>query len=102
MKLKEMLIYSFVFSNLIIILSFIFPIVPCSEYPNVPNPTSVVNMRTLGYISNCESNSIVEYLGYTQSISVAYFSILIVSFSVFMLILLLINKQINKHTKSNK
>jgi len=93
MNLKKILISSFIVSNVFILLSFIFPIIPYLEYPNVPNPISVWRFRPLGYIPGCESNYIAEPLGFLQDISSTFFVVLFSVYLISFLILLLINKK---------
>jgi hypothetical protein len=96
MNIKNILLKSFVISNIIIIFSFNFPIIPCVEFPNVPNPIRSWEWTHLGYKMMNQNNSILEYFGFTESVRIAYFVVLIITFFISLFVLLIINKKIKK------
>jgi hypothetical protein len=82
MNLKNRLLYSGLFAFAILIISILFPIVPCQFAANVPNPEYSWSMCRLNPDELLIQNSLVYYFGYTRVITEGYFIILILSFAV--------------------
>ncbi|MAH49374.1 hypothetical protein CMI37_26355 [Candidatus Pacearchaeota archaeon] len=80
MKLQKRLAYSVVFAILLFFISMFIPFVPCQTAPLVPNPSYQWTTCTL----NPDTTNIIGesriYFGYTESITDAYFILIMISF----------------------
>jgi len=87
MKLQKRLAYSVALGILVFFISMFVPITPCQTAPVVPNPIYQWNLCTL----NPDSVNLVGvsrlYFGATQSITNAYFTLIIISFVLAMFVL---------------
>lgn len=93
---KSRLVMSVLISYFGIFASFVLPIVPCVESPNVPNPIKIWKFKSLGYVGS--SHTIIEYFGITESLTTVFLIISISLFALSFLILSLINKKRKKKT----
>jgi len=82
MKLKRRLIFSLVVSASALITSIFIPIIPCRIAPNVPSPIYSWTLCSLNPDKFRSLGSIVEYLGYTTSLSEAYILTIGISFVI--------------------
>ncbi len=82
MNFKQRLIYSALFASAMLIISLLFPIIPCQSAPNVPNPEYSWSMCRLNPDTTGDLDSAIYYLGYTKSITEGYFIVLILSFAI--------------------
>ncbi len=92
MKFKQRITYSFIISTTALLISFLFPFVPCRKAPNVPNPIYKWTLCTLNYDTIINSNSIVEYFGYTIKLNNAVYILTILIFILTYLILTIFGK----------
>ena len=82
MRLKKKLIYSSVVSAAALIASVFIPIIPCRTAPNVPNPIYKWGMCSLNPDKFNSTRSIVEYFGYTTSMTESYILTILITFIV--------------------
>jgi len=97
MKLQKRLAYSVVFGVILFFISMFAAFVPCRTAPMVPNP----NYQWTTCILNPDPSNIVGvsrlFFGYTDSITEAYFILIILSFVLAMIVLHFVAR-----TKKNK
>jgi len=85
MKIKKKLIYSSVVSAAALIASIFMPIIPCRTAPNVPSPIYKWAMCSLNPDKFHSTRSIVEYFGYTTSLTESYILAILITFIVAMI-----------------
>jgi len=87
MQLKRKLIYSGIISATTLIASIFIPIIPCRIAPNIPSPIYSWTLCSLNPDKVKTMGHIVEYLGYTASLTQTYILTLLISFAVSITIL---------------
>ena len=84
MQFKKKIIYSTLFSALILITSIILPIVPCRTAPAAPPYSYKWGLCALNPDSISSIGVIKEFLGYTASIKDTQIILILVSFALAM------------------
>lgn len=82
MKMKNKLIFSLLASYVVLILSFLMPLIPCKISPLVPNAKSTWLLCSLNPDTALIENSLRVYFGQTKSLLEAYFLVIFLSFLI--------------------
>ena len=93
MKLKKNLILSGMVSAATLITSIFIPIIPCRFAPNVPNPIYAWKVCSLNPDKIKSIGHIIEYFGYSSSLTDTYIITLLTSFLITFTILHFISKK---------
>ena len=84
MQFKTKIIYSALFSAIILITSIIIPLVPCRTAPAVPPYSYKWSLCALNPDTIRSVGAIKQFFGYTSSLTDSYFILLIISFALAM------------------